>query len=53
MFNLIVTALLIALALIAIAAWKPGVVKKAAGWLVAAGVVVNGWLNADFIQELF
>lgn len=53
MFSLLVTALLIAVALLAIAAFKPELVKRAAAWLVAAGVIVSGWMNADFIQGLF
>ena len=53
MVYMILTAIFILAALLAIAAVWPHLVKKAAGWLIAAGVVFNGWLNSDFIPGLF
>jgi len=51
--NLGVSIVLILVVSIAVAAYRPEWFKTVVGWLVAAGVVVNGWLNADTIQGWF
>jgi len=51
--NLVVSIVLILVVSVAVAAYRPEWFKTVVGWLVAAGVVVNGWLNADTIQGWF
>ena len=53
MFSLIVTIAVVIVALLAVAAWRPELVKRAAAWLVAAGAVVAGWMNSDVISGWF
>ncbi len=51
--NLVVSIVIILVVSVAVAAYRMEWFKTVVGWLVAAGVLVNGWLNADTIQGWF
>ena len=51
--NLLMSIALILVVSVAVAAYRPEWFKTVVGWLVAASVVVNGWLSADTIQGWF
>lgn len=51
--NLAVSVVLILVISVAVSAYRPEWFKIVVGWLVMAGVAVNGWLNADTIQGWF
>ncbi len=48
--NLALTIVLIMVAALACAAWRPEWLVRVVGWLTTAGVALNGWLNADVIS---
>ncbi len=45
--------LMLAFSLLAMGAYRPEWLTKAAYWLAAAGVVILGWINQDVITGMF